>query len=92
MMCIVILAGAFDAPTWAGICTPGVLALSCVTAEQASQRTIPIGGFPDHRQHIRNNGDRSSRLSTDAEPEDAEPDVIAFVLSLRDRLQPESRP
>ena len=48
----------------------------------------------------RNDDDRSSRLSADAHPKmpnliltpEQSADVIAFLLSLRDRQQPESKP
>ena len=58
-----------------------------VTAEQASQlRLVHRSGFPDDCQHIRDDGDCSSRLFADATSEDAEPDPYARAISRRNRL------
>ena len=79
------------------VCSP----CHAVTAEQASQRTIAIG--PDFQTIANTSGLTATALRAFLQtphpkmpnliltPEQSA-DVIAFVLSLRDRRQPESKP
>jgi len=79
------------------VCSP----CHALTAEQASQRTIAIG--PDFQTIANTSGMTTTALRAFLQtphpkmpnliltPEQSA-DVIAFVLSLRDRRQPESKP
>ena len=62
------------------VCSP----CHAVTVVQASQNRA---GFPDHRQHTRNDGDGTSRLFADAASQDAEPDSEPGTISRCDRLR-----
>ena len=62
------------------VCSP----CHAVTVVQASQNRA---GFPDHRQHTRNDGDGTSRLFADAASQDAEPDPEPGTISRCDRLR-----
>ena len=78
----------------------GLLALPCSHRRAGFAATYRCRtGFPDNRQHIRDDGDRppfapfcSRRIRRCQTDRSNRPTVIAFLLSLRDRAQSKSRP